>query len=66
MVLIRFAFMLAAALIIVSWGAYLITHDPRYRQFSWQVLRFIGFALLVFVALYLLERFGLAAWRVLL
>ncbi|GAB4121194.1 MAG: hypothetical protein Fur0040_01100 [Sideroxydans sp.] len=66
MVLIRFAVLLTAALILVSWGAYLFTRDPRYRQFAWQVVRFAGFALLVFGALYLLERFGLVAWRVLL
>jgi hypothetical protein len=44
---------------------YLITRDPRYPRFVWQVVRFMGYVLLVFAALYLLERYGLVAWRVL-
>jgi len=44
---------------------YLITHDSRYRSFAWQVVRFMAYVLLVFLALYLLERYGLVAWGVL-
>jgi len=65
-VLIRLAVILAALLIVVSFGAYIFTREQRYLRFAWQVVRFIVFALLVFGALYLLERFGLVAWRVLL
>jgi hypothetical protein len=32
----------------------------------WQVVRFMGYVLLVFAALYLLERYGLAAWNILI
>lgn len=64
--LIRLAVLLSALLIVVSFGAYLFTRDARYLSFAWKVVRFIGFTLLVFGALYLLERFGLVAWRVLL
>jgi hypothetical protein len=43
---------------------FLLTRDPRYSRFAWQVARFMFYTLLVFGALYLLERFGLVAWRV--
>ncbi len=64
--LIRLVVLLSALLIVASFGAYIFTRDQRYLRFAWQVVRFIVFALLVFGALYLLERFGLVAWRVLL
>jgi len=65
-VLIRLAVLISALLIVASFGAYIFTRNQRYLRFAWQVVRFIVFALLVFGALYLLERFGLVAWRVLL
>jgi len=65
-VLIRLAVLFSALLIVASFGAYIFTRDQRYLRFAWQVVRFIVFALLVFGALYLLERLGLVAWRVLL
>jgi len=65
-VLIRLAVLISALLIVASFGAYIFTRDQRYLRFAWQVVRFIVFALLVFGALYLLERFGLVAWRVML
>jgi len=65
-VLIRLAVLISALLIVASFGAYIFTRDQRYLRFAWQVVRLIVFALLVFGALYLLERFGLVAWRVLL
>ncbi|MFA6121357.1 MAG: hypothetical protein WCT35_03815 [Sideroxydans sp.] len=64
--LIRLAVLISALLIVASFGAYVFTREQRYLRFAWQVVRFIVFALLVFGALYLLERFGLVAWRVLL
>lgn len=64
--LIRLAVLISALLIVASFGAYIFTRDQRYLRFAWQVVRFIVFALLVFGALYLLERFGLVAWRVML
>jgi hypothetical protein len=65
-VLIRAAVLLSALLIMTSFGAYIFTHDQKYLRFAWQVVRFIVFVLLVFGALYILERFGLVAWGVLL
>ncbi len=63
--LIRLALLLSVLLILVSAVLYLLTHDQRYPRFAWQVARFMFYALLVFGALYLFERYGLMAWRVL-
>lgn len=63
--LIRLALLFSILLIASSAAMFWITRDPRYPRFAWQVVRFMGYALLVFAALYLLERYGLAAWRVL-
>lgn len=64
--LIRLAFLLSMLLVAVSAVMYLITRDPRYPRFVWQVVRFMGYVLLIFAALYLLERYGLVAWQVLI
>lgn len=64
--LIRLALILSALLIVISFAAYLFTRDNRYLGLAWQVVRFILFSLLVFGVLYLLERYGLVAWKVLL
>ncbi len=63
--LIRLALLLSILLITASTVLYLLTRDPRYSKFAGQVLRFMFYALLVFAALYLLERYGLVAWQVL-
>jgi hypothetical protein len=63
--LIRLAILLSILLIVSSAALYWVTRDPRYPRFIWQVVRFMGYVLLVFAALYLLERYGLVAWRVL-
>ena len=64
--LIRFALLLSILFVVSSAALYLITRDPRYPRFIWQVVRFMAYLLLVFGALYLLERYGLVAWRVLI
>lgn len=62
--LIRLALLISLLLIAASIIMYLITRDVRYSRFARQVLRFIVYLLLIFAALYLIERFGLAAWLV--
>ncbi len=63
--LIRLVLLLATLLVAATFTFYLCTRDERYLRFAWQVVRFIVFLLLVFGVLYLLERYGLMAWRVL-
>ena len=62
--LVRFALLISILLISASVVMFLLTRDTRYSRFAWQVARFIVYVLLVFALLYLLERFGLAAWLV--
>lgn len=62
--LIRLVLLLSALLLAVSGLAYLFTRDPRYLIFINRIVRFLLFLLLVFAVLYVLERFGLVAWRV--
>ena len=64
--LIRLALLLSALLLASTLAAYLFTRDTRYFRFAVQIGQFILYVLLVFAAVYLLERFGLVAWRVLL
>lgn len=60
--LIRLALLISILLIAGSAIMLLLTKDVRYSRFAWQVVRFIGYMLLIFAALYVAERFGLAAW----
>ena len=60
--LIRFALLISILLIASSAVMFFLTRDQRYSRFAWQVARFIFYVLLVFGALFLLERFGLAVW----
>ncbi|MBI5891532.1 MAG: hypothetical protein HZB47_12835 [Nitrosomonadales bacterium] len=62
--LIRLALLISVLLIAASSVLFLLTRDPRYSRFAWQVARFIVYVLLIFGVLYLLERFGLVAWLV--
>lgn len=64
--LIRLALLLSVLLVASSAVLYLITRDPRYPRFLLKVVRFMAYVLLVFGAFYLLERYGLVAWRVLI
>lgn len=63
--IIRFALLITILLVGTSAVLYFFTRDPRYPRFIVQVLRFMLYVLLSFGMLYLLERYGLVAWRVL-
>ncbi|MDR0481018.1 MAG: hypothetical protein LBG66_03925 [Gallionellaceae bacterium] len=65
MIVLRLLLFLAALSIILSGGAYLFTGNRGYLRLAWQIARFVLFALLIFGALYLLERYVLIGWRVL-
>lgn len=66
MLALRLLLVLSGLLIVISGGLYLFTRQPGYLAFAWKVVRFLGFALLLFAVLFLLERYALVAWRVLL
>jgi hypothetical protein len=66
MLALRLIFVLSALLIVLSGGLYVFTRKQRYLRFAWQVVRFLVVLLLVFAVLFILERYVLVAWRVLL
>ncbi len=65
MLALRLLFILSALVIVISFGLFLFTRKQKYLRFAWQVVRFVAILLLVFGVLYLLERYVLVAWRVL-
>lgn len=65
MLILRLLFILFALAIILSGGMYLFTRNRRYLNLAWQIVRFAVFAVLVFGALYLLERYVLIGWKIL-
>ena len=65
MLILRFALVVVALLVVISGAMYLFTRDKRYYRFALQVIRLSVLLLLVFGLLFLLERYVLVAWRVL-
>ena len=45
---------------------YVLTSERRYLQFAWQVARFAALLIAVFAVLFVLERYVLTGWRVLI
>lgn len=66
MLILRLLTVLLALLLVLSGGMYIFTRNRRYLEFAWQSLRFAVLLLLVFALLFVLERYVLAGWRVLL
>jgi hypothetical protein len=66
MLVIRLLIVIVTLLLVLSGGMYLLTSDDRYLGFAWQTLRFTGLLLLVVALLFVLERYVLIAWRILL
>ncbi len=66
MILLRLTFILTALTLVLSWALYVFTRDRRYLQFAWQVVRFVFFLLLVLALLFVLERYVLVGWGILL
>lgn len=66
MLILRLYIFLLALLLIASGGMYVFTRDRRYLRFAWQSFRLSVFVLLVFVLLFVLERYVLVGWRAIL
>ncbi|MGC2047397.1 MAG: hypothetical protein WA635_02130 [Gallionella sp.] len=66
MLIIRTLIVIVTLMLVLSGGVYVLTRDERYLRFAWQTLRFTGFLLLVVALLYVLERYVLVGWRILL
>lgn len=66
MILFRLLFILVALVLVLSGGMYVFTRDQRYLVFSRQVLRLVVYLALLFALLFVLERYVLTGWGVLL
>lgn len=66
MLILRLFLILVTLLLVLSGGMYVFTRDRRYLKFAWQILRFAAVLLLLFAVLFVLERYVLMGWRVLL
>ena len=66
MLILRLLVILAALSIVLSGGMYVFTRNRRYLNLAWEIVRFVVFAALIFAALYVLERYVLIGWRILL
>lgn len=66
MLILRLFLVLVTLLLVLSGGMYVFTRDRRYLKFAWQAVRFTVLLLLVFGLLFVLERYVLIGWRVLL
>jgi len=66
MLILRLFLILVALFLVLSAGMYIFTRNRRYLIFAWQTLRFATLLLLIFALLFVLERYVLAGWRILL
>ncbi len=66
MLILRLFLIGVTLLLVLSGGMYVFTRDRRYLKFAWQILRFAALLLLLFAVLFVLERYVLVGWRVLL
>jgi len=66
MLILRLFLFLVVLVLVLSGGMYLFTRDRRYLRFAWQTLRFAVMLLLLFGVLFILERYVLTGWRILL
>ncbi len=66
MILLRLLFILTALTLVLSGGMYVFTRDRRYLRFATQVLRLVMYLLLVLALLFVLERYVLTGWGILL
>lgn len=66
MLILRIFIILVILLLVLSGGMYIFTRDRRYLGFAFQTLRFTVLLLLVFFLLFVLERYVLTGWGILL
>ncbi len=66
MLILRMSLVVIVLLLVLSIGMYVFTRDARYYKFAWQIVRFSLLLFAVFGLLFVLERYVLVGWRVLL
>ena len=65
MIILRLLIIFTAISIVLCGAMYLFTRNRRYLGLAWQIVRLVFFLLLIFGLLYLLERYVLVGWRIL-
>jgi hypothetical protein len=65
MILLRLFLILTAISLALSVGMYVLTNDNRYLRYARQIVRFVVFSLLILGTVYLLERYVLVGWGIL-
>ena len=65
MLILRLLLIFSALSIVLSGAMYVVTRNPRYLSLAWQIVRLIIFMCLIFGLLFLLERYVLVGWRIL-
>jgi len=66
MLILRLFLILVTLLLVVSGGMYFLTRNRGYLDFALRTLKFAVMLLLVFALLFVLERYALVGWKVLL
>ena len=66
MIILRLFMVLVILLLVISGGMYFLTRQRRYLDFAMRTLKFAVMLLLVFALLFILERYVLVGWKVLL
>ncbi len=65
MLVLRLILILAALSILLSGGMYVVTRNRRYLRIVWQIVYLVIFLVLIFGLLFLLERYVLIGWGIL-
>jgi hypothetical protein len=66
MLILRLLLILTVISLVACIGMYLYTRNRRYLRLAKEIVRFVIYLLLIFGALYLLERYVLVGWKVFL
>jgi hypothetical protein len=64
--ILRLYLVLFTLLLVLSGGMYVFTRNPRYLKFAWQTVRYTIMLIIVLGLLFVLERYVLVAWQILL
>ncbi len=66
MLIVRIFLIAVALMLVLNIAMYVFTRNPRYYRLAWQIVRLSAVLLAIFTLLYVLERYVLVAWRVLI
>ncbi|MEQ1836954.1 MAG: hypothetical protein ABL858_01225 [Candidatus Nitrotoga sp.] len=66
MLILRLLLIFTVISLVACIGMYLYTRNRRYLRLAKEIVRFVIFLLLIFGALYFLERYVLVGWKVLI